>query len=258
MVPLIIGGAIAAGSIASNLYNDYKNREAAADAYDDIVGKAKEVSRENDADIANVRNRLQNAYGAGAGKYQQALQDFLDSEVYQNKDFAFVDENGNPITVDKYMDPFQQQRVQAAMTAINNSAATGGNRFSSDYVNRVAGKQQALANEAWKDAYDRLMRERSVQLQEWQANSQNGWNNYNATQERAKYAVDTYGRDRDALLQGYNDTTMAQMNNRLGLLNTQANVAAGRANAMQNSNNGLANALGPVAQFAGAYFGAGS
>lgn len=254
MVPLIIGGAIAAGSIASNLYNSYENRKAAEDAYDDIVDRAEEVSLANDADIANVRNRLQNAYGAGAGKYQQALQDFLDSDVYQNKDFEFT---GN---INDYMDPFQQQRVQAAMTAINNSAATGGNRFSSDYVNRVAGKQQALANEAWKDAYDRLMRERSVQLQEWQANAQNGWNNYNATQDRAKYAVDTYGRDRDALLQGYNDTTMAQMNNRLGLLNTQANVAAGRANAMQNQNAGgaLAAALGPVAQFAGAYFGAGS
>lgn len=252
MVPLIIGGAIAAGSIASNLYNDYKNREAAQDAYDDIVGNADEVSRANDAAIAGYRSQLQDAYGAGAGKYQQALQDFLNSDVYQNKDFEFT---GN---INDYMDPFQQQRVQAAMTAINNSAATGGNRFSSDYVNRVAGKQQALANEAWKDAYDRLMRERSVQLQEWQANTQNGWNNYNATQDRAKYAVDTYGRDRDALLQGYGDTTMAQMNNRLGLLNTQANVAAGRAGAMQNSNNGLANALGPVAQFAGAYFGSGS
>lgn len=252
MLPLIIGGAIAAGSIASNLYNDYKNRQSAGEAYDDIVDRAEEASAANDMDIANVRNRLQAAYGDGAGKYQQALQDFLNSEVYQNKDFAFT---GN---VSDYMDPFQQQRVQAAMNAINNSAATGGNRFSSDYVNRVAGKQQALANEAWKDAYDRLMRERSVQLQEWQANSQNNWNNWNATQDRAKYAVDTYGRDRDALLQGYNDTTMAQMNNRLGLLNTQANVAAGRTAALQNSNNGLANALGPVAQFAGSYFGSGS
>ena len=203
-------------------------------------------------DIANVRNRLQAAYGDGADKYRQALQDFLNSDVYQNKGFEFTGD------VSDYMDPFQQQRVQAAMNAINNSAATGGNRFSSDYVNRVAGKQQALANEAWKDAYDTLMRERSVQLQEWQANSQNGWNNWNATQDRAKYAVDTYGRDRDALLQGYNDTAMAQMNNRLGLLNTQANVAAGRTAALQNSNNGLANALGPVAQFAGSYFGSGS
>lgn len=252
MLPLIIGGAIAAGSIASNLYNDYKNRQSAGEAYDDIVDRAEEASAANDMDIANVRSRLQAAYGDGAGKYQQALQDFLNSGVYQNKGFEFTGD------VSDYMDPFQQQRVQAAMNAINNSAATGGNRFSSDYVNRVAGKQQALANEAWKDAYDTLMRERSVQLQEWQANSQNNWNNWNATQDRAKYAVDTYGRDRDALLQGYNDTTMARMNNRLGLLNTQANVAAGRTAALQNSNNGLANALGPVAQFAGSYFGSGS
>ncbi len=193
-------------------------------------------------------------YGEGARNYSQALQDFLDSDVYQNDGFQFTGD------VSDYFDPAANQRVDAAMTAIDNSAASGGNRFSSDYVNRVAGKQQALASEEWEKAYNRLMQDRQQQLNEWNMNSQNAWNNYNATQGRAKYAVDAYGNDRDQYVQGIGDATMAAMNNRLGGLQTQANVAAGRVNAMQNQNAGgaLASALGPIAQFAGSYFGSGS
>lgn len=174
--------------------------------------------------------------------------------MYQNDGFQFSGDVGD------YFDPAANQRVDAAMTAIDNVAASGGNRFSSDYVNRVANKQQALASEEWERAYDRLMKDRQQQLTEWNMNSQNAWNNYNATQDRAKYAVDAYGNDRNQYVQGIGDATMAAMNNRLGGLQTQANVAAGRVNAMQNQNAGgaLASALGPIAQFAGSYFGSGS
>ena len=174
--------------------------------------------------------------------------------MYQNDGFQFTGDVGD------YFDPAANQRVDAAMTAINNSAATGGNRFSSDYVNRVGAKQQAMTSEEWEKAYNRLMQDRQQQLNEWNMNSQNAWNNYNAEQDRAKYAVDAYGNDRNQYVQSIGDATMAAMNNRLGGLQTQANVAAGRVNAMQNQNAGgaLASALGPIAQFAGSYFGSGS
>ena len=50
MVPLIIGGAIAAGSIASNLYNSYQNRKDAADAYDEIKRASDAAVNANAAD----------------------------------------------------------------------------------------------------------------------------------------------------------------------------------------------------------------
>ena len=254
MLPVIIGGAIAAGAIGSNLYNSYKNRQSANNAYNDFSKAADSAVASNAQDINSYRNLVGQQYGAGARNYSQALQDFLDSDVYQNDGFQFTGD------VSDYFDPAANQRVDAAMTAIDNSAASGGNRFSSDYVNRVAGKQQALASEEWENAYNRLMQDRQQQLNEWNMNSQNAWNNYNATQDRAKYAVDAYGNDRNQYVQGLGDATMAAMNNRLGGLQTQANVAAGRVNAMQNQNAGgaLASALGPIAQFAGSYFGSGS
>lgn len=254
MIPLIVGGAIAAGSIASNLYNSYKNREAAAEAYDRIQGAADEAVSANAADIQAYKDLVDGQYGAGAANYNAALQKFLNSPVYQNEGFTPTG------SVEDFYDPYANQRVVAAMDAINQSAATGGNRFSSDYVNRVGARQQAMASEEWEKAYNKLMADRNQQLAIWQNNSQNAWNNYNATNDRAKYAVDAYGNDRNQYVQGIGDATMAAMNNRLGGLQTMANVASGQANALQNQNmgGGIAAALGPIAQFAGSYFGASS
>ena len=251
MVPLIVGGALAAGSIASNLWNSSENRKAAEEAYDKIAKASSAAVTANQADIDRYKNLVANQYGQGAANYQNALAQFLNSPVYQNEGFTY----GGDIS--QFYDPAANQRVDAAMAAINDSAATGGNRFSSDYANRVGAKQQAMASEEWANAYQRLMQDRQMQLSEWQNNSQNNWNNYNAQQEKMKYGVDAYGKDRDAYTQGIGEATMATMNNRLGGLQTQANVAAGLANAAQNNNAGgaIASALGPIAQFAGSYFG---
>ena len=257
MVPLIIGGALAAGSIASNMYNSYANRKAAEDAYDEIQKAANTAVTSNQADIDRYKAFIHNMYGQGALNYENALGQFMRQPVYQASDFTYTDENGNPITIDKFYDPAANQRVEAAMSAINDSAATGGNRFSSDYANRVGAKQQAMASEEWANAYQRLMQDRQQQLAEWQNNTQNQWNNYNANVDRSKYFIDQYNNDRNAYTQGIGESTMATMANRLGGLQTQANVAAGIANASQNNNPGgaIASALGPIAQFAGSYFG---
>lgn len=254
MVPAIIAGGIAAASIASNLYNSYKNREEAGNAYDDIESAANDVVARNNADINSYRSLVNSTYGQGASKYNQALQDFMNSDVYQNKDFTYGGD------INKFFDPAANQRWEAEMSAMNNAAATGGNRFSSDYMNRVGARAQAHTSEEWEKAYNKLMQDRNQALAEYNVNTQNAWNNYNANQDRAKYGIDQYGNDRNMLTQGLGDATMAAMNNRLGGLQTQANVAAGRVSALQNQNGGgaLASALGPVAQFAGAYFGAGS
>lgn len=254
MVPLIIGGALAAGSIASNLYNSYQNRKDAAAAYDEIAKAANKAVTDNEADIDTYRNFIQNMYGLGASNYETALSQFSHQPVYQASDFTYGKD------INQFFDPAANQRLEAEMSAINNAAATGGNRFSSDYVNRVGARAQAHTSENWEKAYNKLMQDRQQALTEWQNNTQNQWNNYNANTERSKYFIDQFSNDRNLYTQGLGDATMAAMNNRLGGLQTQANVAAGRVNALQNQNlgGGIASALGPIAQFAGSYFGSGS
>ena len=251
MLPLIIGGALAGGTALANYFGNEANAEALSDAYDRISGQASEAVAANQRDINAYRNLVADTYGKGAAGYDQALQNFLDSDVYQNKDFAFTGD------VSDYMDPYANQRVQAAMDAINTSAATGGSRFSSDYISRVGAKQQALSSEEWAKAYDKLMAARNQAMNEWNANSQNGWNNYNAQQQRMQAAVNAYGNDRNQYTQGISDATMASMNNRLGGLNTQAQTIMGGAQALQGT--GAANAIGTglntAATFLGSYYG---
>lgn len=248
MIPLLVGAGIGLASLASNAYDSYKNREAAQNVYNGIMDKANAVSAQNQSDINSFMQRMYDTYGTGADQYGDAVSSFLNSPVYQNEGFGYQGD------VEQFFDPAANHRVQAAMDAINNASATGGNRFSSDYLNQVAAKQQALASEEWEKAYNRLMQDRQQQMNEWQANSQNAWQNFNAQNDRAKYAVDIYGNDRDKLMQGVSDATMAGMNNRTGTLQAIANAMGGMANASQGPGV-LSQGLNSIASFLGSYYG---
>lgn len=220
----VIAGLGAASALGSYLGNK-SDAERASEAYDKIAGLAKEAGARNEADISSFGNFVNNTYGQGAQKYNSALENFLSSPVYQNDSFAY--DNG----VESFMDPYANQRAAAAMQAIENSAASGGNRFSSDFINRVGAKQQALASEEWEKAYNKLMQDRQMALSEYNTNAQNAWNNYNARNDRARYEVDAYGKDRDSYFNGLSDAMSAGIQNRNAVLQAQANAIAGTANA---------------------------
>ena len=225
--PVIVGAALAGASALGSYMGNQADAERAAEAYDRIQGLASATGTANQQDIQAYKNLVAQTYGQGAANYQQALQNFLNSPVYQNEGFSY----GGDIS--QFMDPAANQRVDAAMAAINNSAASNGSRFSSDFINRVGAKQQSLASEEWEKAYNKLQQDRANQLAEWQANSQNNWNNYNAQTARDQYAVDAYGKDREGYIGGLSDAMSAGIANRTGLLNAQSQAIAGTANAQQ-------------------------
>lgn len=227
MWPAIIAGGLAAAGALGNYMGNQADAERAAEAYDRIQGLAQAAGTANQQDINAYKNLVAQTYGQGAANYQDALAKFLNSPVFQNEGFSY----GGDIS--QFMDPAANQRVDAAMAAINNSAASNGSRFSSDFINRVGAKQQSLASEEWEKAYSKLQQARANQLAEWQANSQNNWNNYNAQTARDQYAVDAYGKDREGYIGGLSDAMSAGIANRTGLLNAQSNAIAGTANAQQ-------------------------
>lgn len=248
-IPLAIPLAVAGAGALSSMYDSFNNKTSARDAYNKISGLADDAVTANQADIDAYSSLVEKTYGNGARNYSDAVQAFLDSPVYQNEGFSYQGD------INQFLDPMLNQRVDAAMQAINNSSASNGNRFSSDYLSALSAKNQALAGEAWESAYQKLMQDRQQQLSEWQANSGNAWNNYNAQQGQLKNAVDIYGNDRNSYVQGLGDATMASMNNRLGGLQTQASVIGGKANSQQGPGV-LSQLLGPTAQFMGSYYGA--
>lgn len=253
MWPAVIAGGLMAAGAVGNYMGNKEAADRASEAYDKIKGLAEGTSTANQADINSYKNLIAQTYGQGAANYSNALQNFLNSPVYQNKGFTY----GNDIN--SFMDPAANQRVDAAMTAIENSAAGSGSRFSSDFINRVGARQQALASEEWEKAYNRLMQDRQMALNEYNVNSQNAWNNYNATNARNQYAVDAYGKDREAYTGGLSDAMSAGIANRNAVLQSQANAIAGAANAQQGTSGwdllgGLGGAGG---QFLSSWFGGG-
>lgn len=227
MWPAIIAGGLAAAGALGSYMGNKSDAERAQEAYDKISGLATQTSNANQADINSYKNLIASTYGQGAANYNSALQNFLNSPVYQNEGFSYGGD------INSFMDPAANQRVDAAMSAIENSAAGSGSRFSSDFINRVGAKQQALASEEWEKAYNRLMQDRQQALNEYNINSQNNWNNYNATNARNQYAVDAYGRDREAYTGGLGDAMSAGIANRNAVLQSQANAISGAANAQQ-------------------------
>jgi hypothetical protein len=205
---------------------------------DEIKAYADNIAAKNNALYGDYYGQMQGMYGDNAAKYNDAVNNLVDA-ISQRKDFDYQGD------VNEFMDPAANQRVAAAMGAINNASASGGNRFSSNYLDKVAAKQQALASEEWKSAYDRMMQERSQQLQEWQTGQQK-INNLGSV-------ASLYGNDRTALADAIGNYygNMANQNN--ANLEVMSDIAQNKANLNASRTNGMGDIIGGAAKIAGAF-----
>ena len=144
MWPAIIAGGLAAAGAVGNYMGNRAAADNAEDAYNRIQGMAEDTGAANQQDIQSYKNLVAQTYGQGAANYDAALQKFLNSPVYQNEGFSFSDDISN------YMDPAANQRLDAALNAINNNAASNGSRFSSDYNSRLVAASQAQTSQEWE------------------------------------------------------------------------------------------------------------
>jgi hypothetical protein len=101
------------------------------------------------------------------------------------------------------------------------------------------------------------MQDRSRQLQEYQANSDNSWKNYDAQQQKLKAGVDLANNDRNLYYQGMSDVLGANIGNRTANLQSQANAMGGQAQAYADQPGFFSSLMGPAASFMGSYFGKG-
>ena len=206
---------------------------------DEIKAYADSTAAKNNALYNDYYGQMQSMYGDNAAKYNDAVAQLADA-IANRRDFSYQGD------VNEFMDPAANQRVAAAMGAINNASASGGNRFSSNYVDKVAAKQQALASEEWKAAYDRMMQDRSQQLQEWQTGQQK-INNIGTL-------AGVYGADRTALSDAIGNYygNLANQNN--ANLEVMSDVVQNKANLNAGRTNGMGDFIGGAAKLAGAIF----
>ena len=141
---------------------------AAKEAYD----KAMETSNANRALYSQYLNKMNGTYGDVAGKYNDYLSNIENQEVYDPGQFSYDKD------VNDFYSKAANQRINQATNAITNSRANAGGMFSSDYLNELAAKQQALASEEWDKAYNRYNQDRSMALNEFSTNANLGNQRY--------------------------------------------------------------------------------
>ena len=210
----------------------------ANETLDNIATMAAATRNANQATLDQYLAQMQNQFSGGARAYDDAVANL--ANAIGNADYSGFQYGGN---VNSFYDPAAQQRANAAMDAIENSAASGGSRFSSNFLDKVAAKQQALASEEWSKAYDRMMQDRAAQLQQWQTgNTQQ----QNRLQNIATLA-NVYGMDRNALNDAVNSYYTNTINNRNANLQTVADLTAGKAQNELARTNGISDIFGGAA-----------
>lgn len=207
---------------------------------DEVKALADSVSAKNRGLYGDYYGKMNDMYGGNASKYNDAVSRLADA-IENYGDFEYSGD------VNDFLDPARNQRVASAMGAINNASASGGNRFSSNYLDKVAAKQQALASEEWRSAYDRMMQDRSQQMQEWQSR-QNRINNMGSL-------AGLYGNDRTQLSDAIGNYYSNLVNQNNADLEVASDIAQGKANMDMNRKSGIGSVLGGVGNFVSSFFG---
>ena len=231
------------GDILGTSNND--QIDSAQGTLDEILGRANSTSAQNRRIYDEYFGQMQGMYGDNAAKYNDAVTRLAEAIGGAPETFSYDK------TAEDFVDPFRDQAVAQAMDSINQSASTGGSRFSSSYNDRLAAKQRALATENWKAAYDTMMRDRQQQLAEWQA-GQGAKQTYLGN---LGTVAGLYGEDRsklgDALGNYYGN--VASQNN--ADLEAYSDVKQNRANLDAQRNNGITQLVGPAVKLVAALFG---
>ena len=219
-------------------FGNNKQTDAAQRTLDEMLARANSTSAQNRGLIRDYYDQMNGTFSEGASKYNDAVASLADAIAHQGD----YDK-----TVDDFLDPARNQRVQAAMDAINNSAAANGQRFSSGYLEKLAAKQQALASEEWRSAYDRLMHDRQQQLQQAQTGVQN-----------LGTMANIYGNDRNSLMQALSEYTSNMANQNNADLQMATDVMGQKANLDANRKGGFSailDGIAPMVKAAAPFFG---
>ena len=233
-------GSGAVNYLADSLgLSNKKQIDAAKGELDAILDRANRVSSQNKNLYGDYYKQMQGMYGEGAASYADAVKNLADA-IGSREDFSYGRD------VNEFLDPARNQRIAAATEAINNAASAGGNRFSSNYMDKLAAKQQALASEEWSKAYDRMMQDRAQQLQEWETGQQKIQN--------LGTLANIYQSDRNQLGNAIGDyySNMASQNN--ADLQAYADVTGQKATLESQRQSGAGGLLSGVGSIIGALF----
>lgn len=207
---------------------------AAKRSLDEVLSKADATSAQNKQLLSQYLQEMKGTYGEGSQAYSDAVKNLSDAiSNYGTYDKTETD----------FLDPAREMRTQHAMDAIESSASAGGNRFSSNYLDKLAAKQQALASDEWQRAFERYKADRQQALNEQQQRVGN-----------AGTLAGIYGQDRRALTDALGDYYGALTNQNTANLQAYSDVATNKSNLEAQKTNGIWPAVGGISQIVGSFF----
>lgn len=220
-----------------------KQVQAGMASLDNLLAEANNVSNTNKSLYNDYLGKMQGMYGQNAAQYDTALANYQKAMDEGPDQFSYGGD------VSQFYDKFANQRAQQATNAMRNMG--GQNLFSSDFMNNMAAKQQALASEGWSKAYDAMLKDRQQQLAEWQA-GQASKQNYIGNLGNL---TNMYGQDRNQLANAMGDyySNMASQNN--ADLQTKSDLTQAKTNLSMQENSGAGAILGGVGKVLGGIFG---
>ena len=223
--------------------------DAANESLESLIAQARSVDAQNKGLMNQYLNAAQGMYGGDVARYNDLVSKLATELEESGKDADSFSDTYTK-TVQDFYDPAANQRVAQAMAGLNASAAGAGNKWSSDFQNRMAAKQQALASDEWKASYDRLMADRQQQLNEWNAGQAAKSTRFNQLGQLANI----YGQGRNSLMNAYGDYygNMASQNN--ATLSTVSDLTQGINQNNMNRKEGLGALLPAAGQILGGIF----
>lgn len=213
--------------------------DAAQQTLQGINTRANQVSAQNRGIYDNYWGQMQGMYGDNAAKYSDAVKQYADA-IANRGDFEYTG------STEDFLNPAMEMRQRQAAQQLNAAASSGGSRFSSNYQDKLMAQSQGIASEEWEKAFDKMMRDRNAQLQQWQTGQQKIQN--------LGSLAGLYGQDRQGLADAMGNyySNIANQNN--ADLEVYSDVAQNSANLDAQRKQGIGSAIGPIAQFATAFF----
>ena len=205
-------------------------------ALQDAKKAADDASSQNRGLYSQYLNKVQGTYGDTAGKYSKYLQNLEDTDAYDPGQFSFDKD------VNDYYSKFANQRINQATNALTNSRANAGDMFSSDYLNALGAKQQALASEEWDKAYDKYMKDRQQSLSEFSTNANLGQQAYQNTYNKNKDLLGMAQNAQDNVTNAYG----SYISNLAGQNNIDAQNAANFAQQLAANQNSKKSLIGRI------------
>ena len=205
-------------------FGNSKKVNKANQALEGIKSDLQAASQRNEGYIGDYNNLLDSLYGNSVTNYDDALNKYINSEAFGYKG-----------DVEDFASPAIERRIKTAMDNITKSNANAGNMFSSDYLNQLNAKSQAIASEEWDKAYDRYMQDKNMQLQE-----------YNTNQTKLANVANMLGQNVNAYSNNMGSVYTNLINNNNALTQGLADINSSIAQNNLNKKTGAQSLLNPL------------